>query len=443
MNYSIRRHLLTYLTVALLVSSVTITVVTYLVAGEELDELYDENMKQIGTVLLEQNSGHAYFPTAEHTQQTSLHGEEEFLIQIWDQDDQLLYSSHPAITYTKQSPQGYGDSEFDDANWRYFSASKEGKTVQISQRLGDRQDAIMEVSSKFLIPLLLQIPLFGFLIWSVVGRSLKPLNLLSQAIHSRNPDVMHPLPDDHVPMEIKPLVLALNELLERLDRALKAQRRFTADAAHELRTPLTAVQLQLDLLKRSKSEKDKQEALDKLGNGIKRSIHVVRQLLSLAHQEPEARKRGFEKVDLAAILHESAIPFEAVAKKKHIVLHVSETKKPDAINGDPSSLRILIENLLDNAIRYTPEGGKVEASIASEGDTVTLSIADNGVGIPTEQRDCVFDRFYRITGTEESGTGLGLSIVKSIADQHHATIHLDNGLEGQGISINIMFSING
>ncbi len=439
MNHSIRRHLLTNLTIALLVSSVIISAVTYMVAGEELDELYDENMQQVALALLSQYGDNPREQPDNRKNLGKLDGQEKFLIQVWGKDKTLLYTSHPTISIPEQSAQGYGSLQFDDKEWRYFSGSGNGVTVQTFQPMEERHEVIMEVSSKFLIPLLLQIPLLGLLIWWTVGKSLKPLTDVSRAIGTRSSKALQPLPSEDLPQEIKPLVLALNELLERLDSALKAQRRFTADAAHELRTPLTAVQLQLDLLKRSKSENDKNEALEKLASGIKRSIHVVRQLLSLAHQEPEAKEQTFETLDLATVLYEAAVPFEAVAQQKNITLHVSKREKPANVMGNISSLRILIENLLDNAIRYTPEGGKVEASIASQGDAVTLCIADSGSGIPQEERDRVFDRFYRITGTEQSGTGLGLSIVKQIAERHKASIVLGDGIDGKGLAARILF----
>lgn len=202
------------------------------------------------------------------------------------------------------------------------------------------------------------------------------------------------------------------------------------------------MQLQLDLLKRSKSKSDQNEALEKLGNGIKRSIHVVRQLLSLAHQEPEAKEQAFAAVNLKKLIGQCVAPFKEVAEQKNITLHIPEFEKIRDISGNASSLRIMIENLLDNAIRYTPRGGKVEVSLIEQENAVTLEVADNGVGIPAAERERVFDRFYRITGTDKSGTGLGLSIVKSIAEHHHATIRLDDGLEEKGISISVTFPVS-
>ncbi len=376
MNTSIRRHLLIYLTVALLVSSVIISAMTYVVAGEELDELYDENFKHMAGVLLAQHSSDQVSLETSKNTSKSVHGEEEFLIQIWEKQGTHSYSSHPLIHLAQQPTAGFGLVEMEDDIWRYYSQSNDIVTVQISQPMHEREDAIIEMASKFLIPLLLQIPLLGLLIWWVVGKSLKPLNDVSQAIGTRSSSALQPIPSENLPQEIKPLVLALNNLLERLDEALKAQRRFTADAAHELRTPLTAVQLQLDLLKRSTSKKDKEEALKNLGSGIKRSIHVVKQLLSLAHQEPEAKEQSFEEVELVDVLHEAAIPFIEVAKQKNVTLHMAKPRKTASVNGHTSALRIMIENLLDNAIRYTPEGGKVEASITLKDEAVILSIAD-------------------------------------------------------------------
>jgi len=440
MNTSSRHHLLKYLTIALLLTSFAIAVFTYVVAGEELDELYDENMRQVAEALLAQHGVAVYYTDNTDTKQAlRLHGEEEFLVQVWNEAKTLIYTSHSSILFPYQSKTGYGNYHFDDREWRYYHTSKNGISVQLSQPLDERQEAILEVLSKFLIPLLLQIPLLGFLIWITVGKSLRPLETLSRGIEERGSDSLHPLSSTELPLEIKPLVEALNNLLNRLDTALKAQRRFTADAAHELRTPLTAVQLQLDVLKRSRSEQEKSEALGKLSNGIKRSIHVVRQLLSLAQQDPEMKEQKIESFNLTSLAEDIVIQCESLAEKKRISLTLSETNSGVMFTGSKSSIRVLIENLLDNAIRYTPEGGKVDVSVTQDKDFINLDIIDNGKGIPVSKRERVFDRFYRTTGTEESGSGLGLAIVKRIAEQHHAIIRLSEGLNNKGLRVTVTF----
>lgn len=440
MNFSIRRYLLKYLTVALLAASLAIGFFTYLIAGKELDELHDKNMQQVAQALLAQHQTiSTYVRLRNSDKRLKLHGEEEFLIQIWKDKDTLIYASHPSIHFPHQSTLGYGNTQFNHQEWRYYMISGEGISVQLAQTLDQRHEAIVEMSSNFLIPLLLQVPLLGFLIWAAVGKSLRPLEVVSCAIEERGSHAMHPLTTEALPLEIKPLVLALNDLLVRLDLALKAQRRFVADAAHELRTPLTAVQLQLDVLKRSRSDEERQEGLKKLANGIKRSIHVVRQLLSMAHQDPEIKEQKKELFDLALLARDAMVQCEPLAHQKNILLTFTGTPSGITFTGNKYSLYILTENLLDNAIRYTPEGGKITIHVSEEAGNITLRVSDNGNGIPASERERVFDRFYRITGTEQSGSGLGLAIVKRIAEQHHATIQLEEGLEGTGVSFCVTF----
>jgi len=441
MNHSIRKHLLTYLIIALLISSAVIATITYMVASEELDELYDKNMKQLTEALIKQHNDYEFINSKANKLQKKLHGEEEFLIQVWDSQGKIIYTSHPPIKYPRQDALGYGFSDFENEIWRYYSAKEKNFTIQLSQVMDSRQEAIVEISGEFLIPLLLQIPLLGLLIWFVVGRGLKPLNDISQAINTRNPQAMHALPLHNLPVEIKPLVLALNELLARLDDAIKVQRRFTADAAHELRTPLTAVQLQLDLLKLSKSDKDKKESLGKLTEGIKRSIHVVRQLLALAHQEPESTEKTTEQFNLYTVVEGCISQLEQSAKQKNISLKLVSKRSNYKIYGNAASLCVMVENLIDNSIRYTQKNGKIEVSLIKTKTHIKFKVSDNGRGIPEEERSRVFDRFYRVVGTEESGSGLGLSIVKRIADQHKARIKLEDGLNGRGIAISVIFPI--
>jgi len=439
MRNSIRGTLITYLILGLLVTSAFISVLTHYIAGQELEELYDKNMQQITTVLLNQTPATLKAHSIQQKIRANLEGEEELLIQIWQKDRTLLYSSHSLLTLPLQSTLGFGFVNFKHEPWRYFSDTVDDITVQISQPTLARERVILEVSSQFLVPLLLQIPILGLLIWIVVGQGLKPMIQVSNAIRSRDSEALQPLAIDSLPEEIKPTIQALNELLERLDQALKVQRRFTADAAHELRTPLTAVQLQLDLLNRSQSKNDKQEALTKLNAGVKRSIHVVRQLLALAHQEPEANTHNFEKLNLSLLLSECLSVVQDIASKKNISLIGPNNTNIMAIFGKRSSIRILIDNLLDNSIRYTTAGGKIQIVLDETTTEMVMQIIDNGIGIAVAERARVFDRFYRIPGSEESGTGLGLAIVQAIVKQHAGSIQLDDGFAGKGLAVRIIF----
>ncbi len=252
---------------------------------------------------------------------------------------------------------------------------------------------------------------------------------------------MSPLAVEGVPAEAQPLVEALNGLLERLDLALATQRAFVADAAHELRTPLTALQLQLQLTERATDDSSRKAALTELRGGLERSIHLVQQLLTLARQEPDGKARATrEPVALAALVRNELTTHAPLAEARHIDLGATTLDDRAVLTGDPTALRTLLANLLDNAIRYTPDGGRVDVATTAEAGRVQLTVSDTGPGIPPAERGRVLDRFYRRAGEDQPGSGLGLAIVKAIAEQHGATLHLEDA-DGGGLRVRVVFPI--
>lgn len=443
---SIRRYLLISLLCALLAGSLAITGFTYLNAKEEMDELFDAHLKQIALTLKRQQEA-VDLLEKEHAiphdldtlnTKTKIKGEEEFLIQLWDDDGELDYSSHPAIHYPQLEKDGLVDAPFEGRQWRSYVIHNADGVIQVSQPLKARTSMVREMALKFIVPLLMQVPILGLLIWLAIGRSLLPLKTISEAIQKRSSTSLEPLTQDGIPTEVQPLVGELNELLQRLGHSLKIQRQFTADAAHELRTPLTAIQLQLEVLERAKTDAERRDAMQKLAAGIQRSIHLAQQLLLLARMEPEAVSRPHVSVDMAELARFCAEQFAAQAVAKSINLGFA-SEGDCTITGDLESLRVLVNNLIDNAIRYTPAGGSVDVAVQRDENTITLEVTDSGIGIPATERERVFDRFYRITGTNTLGTGLGLAIVKAIADQHQANITIHDGKDGYGTRIGVEF----
>jgi two-component system OmpR family sensor kinase len=334
--------------------------------------------------------------------------------------------------------EGYSTVTHGGRDWRVYTLVQGSHALQVAQAQDERQAIATQTALRTLVPFLGLIPLFGVLIWVGVGRGLEPLDAMSRAVAKRRADAMQPLDERGLPDELRPLVASLNGLLGRLSDALTAQRRFTADAAHELRTPLAALKLQLDLARRATTADERAAALDDLEAGVARTSHVVEQLMTLARVEPEALAQKRTDCDLVAIAKDAIVARAALAADKAIDLGLAH-ETPAVVAGDPASLAILLSNLLDNALRYTPRGGRIDVSVERDARGAMLVVADTGPGIAAAERERVFDRFYRGEVNEETGSGLGLSIVKRIADAHAATITLDAPREGTGLVVRVTF----
>jgi two-component system OmpR family sensor kinase len=284
-------------------------------------------------------------------------------------------------------------------------------------------------------------PLLVIFIWFAVGRALEPVKRLTLLVKARKVSALDPLPDESLPDEVQPLVGALNDLLRRLGAALERERGFMADAAHELRTPLTALHLQMGTLARATTEAERADAMEKLSAGVQRAIRLVEQLLSLARQEPrvEVSRKRLQLDDLAREVVAEMVP---LADARKIDLGISASQ-PAYVLGDPDALRTLVRNLVDNAVRYTPVGGRVDLSVQESRHPdkgAVLRIVDTGPGIAPDERQRVFDRFYRPPGTAPPGSGLGMAIVKAIADTHGASIALETGPAAQGLAVTVTFA---
>jgi two-component system OmpR family sensor kinase len=313
--------------------------------------------------------------------------------------------------------------------------------IQVAQPMSVREKRAAELALTTLAPFALLLPVLALLIWLAVGQALKPLERLTGLVKARRVNALEPLPDAALPEEVQPLVGALNELLARLNAALGRERAFMADAAHELRTPLTALHLQMDRLARASGEAERGAAMERLSEGVQRAIRLVEQMLALAREEPRTPPQRVP-VALEPLARECVAELVPLADARHIDLGLSAAR-PLTVSGDREALRTLLRNLVDNAVRYTQEGGRVDVSVEEGGSAAAprgqLAVGDSGPGIPPEERARVFDRFYRRAGTAPPGSGLGLAIVKAIADAHGATLTLTEGLDGRGLRVIVSF----
>ncbi|GGC62756.1 ATP-binding protein [Undibacterium terreum] len=430
-NPSVRRTLLVWLSVGILAGIVFAGSMIYMQVREQANQLFDYQMKQLVASLPAQS----YAPLIPTRPELS-NMQEDIIIQIWDSQGLRIYHSHDTSALPQRAELGFSNFSAHGTTWRVYSAQLGDTIVQVAQPLSARLELAARLALKTVAPLLLILPFLAALIWFAVGRSLSAVQRAATDVQSRDAGALTPISEAGVPQEVQPLTRALNELLQRLDISIQAQRNFIADAAHELKTPLTALKLQILLAERAGEGPQREEAFADLKQGLERAIHLVQQLLTLARQEPGAVEQVPQVVDMQALVRAATGDFAMAANDKEIDLGV-QADTPAQIMGHPDGIRILLNNLLDNAIRYSPRGSAVDVSLLADADTVSLCVQDNGPGIPEGDLSRVFDRFYRVPGSQSKGTGLGLAIVRQIAEAHRAEVVLTN--TGKGLLVRVVF----
>ena len=430
---SIRRKLLLWLLAGLTLAVIAAGVRIYTQTLAEANEMFDYHLQQMAASL--PNDSFSPLPPSNLQEREAQDG---LVVQIWDRNGLELYFSRPASRLPQRAEIGFSTVDTPYGSWRVYSALERNNVVQVAQPMRVRKDIAAGMALRALVPLLALLPVLGILIWITVGRGLRPLHRMAQAVGQRTPDALEPLPLAPLPSEIRPLVQALNDLLARLARARESQKAFVADAAHALRTPLTAVQMQIQLAERAQTEEERAAAFAQLKQGQARAAHLVQQLLTLARQEPGMAAHGHAPVDLLQLARQVVSEHAALAENKGVDLGLNDTV-PTTVTGDAEGLRVMLGNLVDNAIRYTPAGGRVDIALRTQEDQTVLEVNDTGPGIPAEERARVFDRFYRREATREPGSGLGLAIVKNIAERHGATVLLEDRLPGPGLRVSVTF----
>jgi two-component system sensor histidine kinase QseC len=440
-RHSIKRRLLVVLLATILLAWIATLLLSYRDARHELDELLDAHLAQSASLLIAQVGHEVDDIDTEHAPPVHRYSR-KVAFQIWEKGQRLLLHSASAPN-VPLSPQrdGFSDNDIAGERWRVFSAWDERQhfLVQVGERREARDELVLTIAKHLLQPLLITLPLLGLLIWFGVARGLRPLQALVGQVVARRPDNLAPLEVVAAPVEVGPLVEGLNQLFDRVRVSLESERRFTADAAHELRTPLAAIKTQAQVARAATAEVERRHALDNVLVGCDRAAHLVEQLLTLARLEPgSAALKQPERCDLYALARAAVAALAPAAVDKDIDLQLAEA---DAlhVSGEPALLAILLRNLIDNAIRYSPRHSVVQVRVANAGNGAELTVIDQGPGIPAESRALVWERFYRVLGTGEAGSGLGLSIAKRIADLHGATIALSEGDAGRGLRVSVIF----
>jgi two-component system OmpR family sensor kinase len=436
---SIRRWLLGWLIFGMAVAAAVAAFGIFHTAREEAGELFDYELRTIALSLPSSLSGAG---DGEH-REPDLGGlaDDRVVIEIWDLRGELVYHSVQAPVFERQ-PEGFSMVERGGYHWRTFGVQQKDRHVQVAQPISVREDLALRLALHTLWPLAVLVPVTIVLLLLVVARGLAPIGSLSRALSTRSIDSLEPLRlDGTVPVEIKPLVEALNDLLQRLHSASQAQRTFIADAAHELRSPLAALKLQLQAASRDGSLKGEGQTLERVEGRVNRIIHLVQQLLTLAREDahpvtsmvPVSLRRIGEQVvgDLSLL---------AEAKEIDLGLECEGARAPNdayTVLAEPHGMSVMLGNLINNAIRHTPRGGRVDVILKRAGARVGFDVVDNGSGIPEAELERVFDRFYRGEQARGDGSGLGLAIVSRIAGRHQLGLSLRNN-EGQpGLRVSV------
>jgi two-component system OmpR family sensor kinase len=403
------------LTVGLLLATALVgllaTAALYANARQEIEELFDYELRAVAE---------AIDPRDLSRQQARAIGrlpDDDVLVQIWSSSGELVYRSDPSRRVPRPARLGYetlADGPHADTTWRSYALAGADRRIQVAQSLATRRELAFEQTWRLLAPALLAFPLLAGMIGWVVKRNLAPVRALGDALARRPEGALEPVPGAALPRELQPLVAGFNRMLERLATSMAAQRAMVADAAHELRTPLAAVRLQAQHLQRLQGAAERAAAQEALARGIERMTRLVAQLLTLARLEPGATfSESAQRVRLDALVREVLAEFIPLANARGIELSLVCEARPE-LAGEAAGLRALVGNLVDNALRYTPEGAAVDVQVSGGDEGALLVVSDNGPGLADDQRDLVLQRFYRVPGSPGDGSGLGLAIAAAV-----------------------------
>ncbi len=444
---SIHRHLLLWVLGALGIGAAMMISATYVVLADEMGEVFEDNLKQVALAVATHHGDYGTARAPQLAEQLpkiySEYGKFEFVTAVWTRDGTLLHLSSPDVKLPFLSRSGLSIVSIGDERWHLYTVVLDDSIVQAAQLAKERETLARETASKLILPSLVLLGVIAALLTIALQRGLAPLGRAASDVSARSARTLHPIALQAHPPELHLLVSAINDLMHRLGSALALQRHFLADAAHELRTPIAALKLQLQLLDRAADAERRTAAIAELRHGVERAQHLVEQLLQLSRLEPEAPELRRDPVDLAELARSTVAAFSARAEQLGIDLGATGVQTL-VVPGDPHQLQILLNNLVDNALRHTRTGGRIDVDASDGGGVPTLAVIDTGPGIPISERSRVFDRFYRAVGSEPAahgnGSGLGLAIVKAVADRHHATVLLDDPPSGRGLRASVRFT---
>ncbi len=424
---SLARTALLWMTVVLLVVGLAAFAISYELAAREAAGFLDGQLRQLALNTSDVRAqGDA--PGVEHDPQ------DEFVIEVWNANGVTVRQPANGLVLPRLTHPGLSTIHALGEDWRVYLTVDGQRHVEVGQRISVRKEMAQAAGWQAGVPILIVIPLAWLVILWSVGQMSRRLKSLAQTIAKRGIGSAVPIRVKQVPVEVWPLVEAMNTLTGRLEAALAAQKRFVSDAAHELRTPLAAVQLQIDNL--AGTDGVAQAQLDALRAGVSRAKALTEQLLRLARMQEGAVPIQERLVDVTACLTQSVADFVAIAAAKEVDLGIIE-RQPVAAMGEYANFKMLFDNLIDNAVRYTPRGGTVDISIQRIGDGFVVEVMDTGCGVNDADIPRLCDRFFRAAPVDVEGSGLGLAIAAAVAKRHALTIAFANRTDRQGLRVRV------
>ncbi|MFC4929880.1 ATP-binding protein [Massilia sp. GCM10023247] len=438
-THSLRGRLLWFLLAAITLAALAQASIAYNAALDDADQIFDYHMQQMALSL---RSSTPLSNTEAQNRQEGIEpgpGNDDLVVQMWSPDGVQVFHSVSRARLPQRAVLGFSNVKANGTTYRVFSIQTSGQTVQVAQDLAVRRNMASNLALRTLGPIAVMMPILMLVVWWVVSGSLEPVARVRSQVASRQADDLSPVSESGLPDEVRPLVHELNLLFGRVRTAFDAQQNFVGDAAHELRTPLAALRLQAQSLDRADTPEARKVAVGRLTAGIDRATRLVEQLLVLARQEASS-DAATGPVDLAELARRTVGDLVGLAAAKEVDLGLQHADQA-TIDGQPDALHILLRNLVENGVKYTPQGGTVDIAVRLEKDAAVVVVEDSGPGIPPEERERVFDRFYRVPGSDAAGSGLGLAIIKAIAERHGASLHLDTSERLGGLAATVRFPL--
>lgn len=451
-DWSLRTRLMLIAAVASLATLLAGSGAMYWAAEKEDERLLDSRLEDLARTVLSFSEHEITEILGEgrtemmHTETAATLGS-RYRYQIWTRHGTLLLHSYKASKTAPMQPLrqlGFSTQRIEDEDFRVFALEGNGgeMVIQVAECLDERESAIGVVSAYFIAFLVLPITLIFALAWWMLRRSLRAIDASAEQLSTRSPIDLTPVVAVDPPLELQPMINSINTLLERVDRTLSLERGFTAVAAHELRTPLAGLRAQAQIAATAASPEELAQALALVMNGVDRASHLLDQLLDLARMESAASEaeRHRKSVDLARLYETVLGDLGNLVDRRGLRLE-ADFMEPRIVAMELGML-LLLRNLLGNAVRYTPVGGRIVVSTRREGGEIALTVDDSGPGIPAESRVRVFERFERLDARGGEGVGLGMSIVQSVVVAHHAIIRLLESPLG-GLRVQVRFPVAG